>query len=112
MTAILPRQDIFVGSSPSVTCVIKFDKSVDLPLNIIIIYSVGDIVIDSGPSVRIENSMCYTRDFAINNIQANQTGTCSFQSSYSGLELSEFILDNQIDSTIFANVNISISKWL
>jgi hypothetical protein len=111
VTAVLPPQDVFVGSSPSVTCVAEFDGSVDLPLNIIIIFGVGYSIIDSIHSVRTENYMRYTRTFIIDNIQANQMGTCGFQSSYSGLELSEFILDNQI-TQVFANVYISISKWL
>ena len=110
MTAILPPRDIFVGSSPSVTCVAEFDESVDLSLNITIMYTIpGDsqIIIDS---VRMENSMRYTRIFTIDNIQVNQMGTCSSQSSYSGLEPLEFILDNPMDIT-YASVNISISKW-
>ena len=110
MTAILPLQDNFVGSSPSVTCVAEFDESVDLPLNIMIMYVVGQIIINSIHSVHMENSMRYTRTFTIDKIPANQMGTCLFQSSYSGLEPSEFILDNPMDIT-YVNVNISISKW-
>ena len=113
VTVILPTQDIFVGSSPSVTCVAEFDESVDLPVNITIMYTIpgdGQTIIESIDSVHMENSMRYTRTFTIDNIQANQMGTCDFQSSYSGLELSEFILDNQMDTT-YATVNISISKW-
>ena len=111
MTAILPSRDIFVGSSPTVTCVAEFDESVDLPLNIIIMYAIlGDyqIVIDSIHSVYMENSMRYTRTFIIDNIQANQMGICTFQSSYSGLEPLEFILDNPMDiSYVFGNISIS-----
>ena len=113
MTAILPPRDIFVGSSPSVTCVAEFDESVDLPLNITIMYTIpgdGQIIIESIDSVHMENSMRYTRAFTIDNIQANQMGACSFRSLYSGLELSEFILDNQMDRT-FVNVHVPISKW-
>ncbi len=115
MTAILPSQDVFVGSSPSVTCVAEFDESVDLPLNIIITFGTVDTgghkkTIDSIHSVCMENFMRYTRTFTIDNIQTNQMGTCSFQSSYNGLELSELILDNQM-TPVFANVYILISKW-
>ena len=109
VTAILPPQDIFIGSSPSVTCVAAFDESVDLPLNIIIMFAVDQTIINSIHSVHMENYMRYTRTFTIDNIQANQMGICSFQSSYRGLELSEFILDNQ--NRTFANVYVPISKW-
>ena len=114
VTAILPDQDIFIGSSPSITCVAEFDESVDLPLNIMITYAiVGDREksIDSIHSVHMENYMRYTRTFTIDDIQANQMGACSFQPSYSGLKLSEFIFDNPMD-IVYTNVNIiSISKW-
>jgi hypothetical protein len=113
VTAILLSQGIFVGSSPSVTCVATFDGSVDLPLNIIIIFGIlGDHekTIDSGHSVHMGNYMRYTRTFTIDNIQANLMGTCSLSPAYGSLELSEFILDNQMDLDI-ANVYIAISKW-
>ena len=112
MTAILPPQDIFVGSSPSVTCVVKFDESVDLPLSIIITFAVGQTIINSIHSVHIMENyiMRYTRTFTIDNIQANQMGTCSSQLLYSGLQPSKFILDNPMDIA-HASVNISISKW-
>ena len=111
VTAILPPQDIFVGSSPSVTCVAEFDESVDFPLNIIIMYyAAGQTVTNSIHSVHMENYMRYTRTFTIDSILANQIGICSFQSSYSGLEPLEFILNNPMDIT-YANVTISISKW-
>ena len=75
-----------------------------------IMFTIGQTIINSIHSIHMENSMRYTRTFTINNIQANQLGACNFRSLYSDLELSEFILDNPMD-TAYASVNISISKW-
>lgn len=109
VTAILPSQAIFVGSSPNVTCVLEFDSTVDVPLvvDILFVPAAEHFLIDSDYPVHMESFTRYTRVFTISNIQSTQVSACVFHLPYN--ERSSFILVHQMDS-VTTYVNISISK--
>ena len=110
MTAILPSQAIFAGSSPNVTCVVEFDDTVDIPLVIDFQFVVADgEIFKYDYPAHMESYRQYRQTFTISNIQTNQQYTCVSQPpSISGVSPMN-ILIHQMD-LIITYFNISISK--
>ena len=111
MTAIQPSQAIFVGSSPSFTCVAEFDDTVDVPLVVSIVAFADQQIIRSDYSVQAEGYRRYTRTFTIKNVQPNLEYVCVFSPPYSELSASYILMDqNNSMASVHVFVDISISK--
>ena len=113
VTAIQPIQPIFPGSSPNVTCVTEFDDTVDVPLDIIIMFGTSSSSIDSDYSVHMESSSRYTKTFTIKNIQDSEEYICVFLLLYSEPSISYifFPKTSQNISIFYVSLNVSISKF-
>ena len=109
MTATVSSQAIFAGSSPNVTCVLKFDDTVDVPLVVNILFLAGgNYNMDSDYPVHMESYTRYTKTFT-STVQPNQEYLCVFQPPYMTVS-TLYILIPQPNSVITYDVNIPISK--
>ena len=68
---IPPSHGFFVGSSANFTCVVTFNDTVDVPLEVEI---VSYYVFSRGP-IRMENYTQYSRRFTFHSFKASDSGT-------------------------------------
>ena len=108
VSIVLPSQAIFAGSSPNVTCVAEFNNTVDVPLNINIMFGMREQNLTMY-SVHMESYIRYTRTFTVNSIQENHEYRCAVYPPYYS-ELS-YILTHEV-GPLYAYGNIPISKLL
>ena len=71
VNVISPSHTIFAGSSPSFTCSLKFDNTVDVLLQMfeIIFTPLDGDSIHSNETLHADNSSYYTRTFTIDSVQ-------------------------------------------